>query len=412
MGPHGMLVGATGSGKSELLRSLTAALAARHDPVAGEPAAHRLQGRRRVRRTGRSCRTSPGLVTNLADDLSLVDRMQLALSGELARQARGAPAGGKPRLDRRLPGGPGPRRCRSNRCPTCVVVVDEFGELLVAKPEFLDTFLTVARLGRSLGVHLLLATQRLDEGRIRGLEPHLRYRICLRTFTAEESRAVLNTPTRSSCRRCPASATSRVDGDKARFKAATERPGAAVPGRRRLGAAATGAGAAAGQRAAAPAQPGRPVRHRRPGRAPPRLAPTTCRCWSRWQARRRRDGRARCGSEPLPPPTLGALLARARSGRRSVIGAPPGWATVPGSRSAWPTGPSGRRSSRCATGRPGQAATSGSPGAPRTGKSTLLQTLVLALAAARPEPTGASSTAWTWGAAGCSSWPACRTSGR
>jgi S-DNA-T family DNA segregation ATPase FtsK/SpoIIIE len=40
-------------------------------------------------------------------------------------------------------------------------------------------------------VHLLLASQRLDEGRIRGLDLHLSYRICLKTLTTAESRAVL-----------------------------------------------------------------------------------------------------------------------------------------------------------------------------------------------------------------------------
>ena len=52
-------------------------------------------------------------------------------------------------------------------------------------------FVAIGRLGRSLGMHLLLASQRLDEGRPRGLETHLSYRICLKTFSASESRAVL-----------------------------------------------------------------------------------------------------------------------------------------------------------------------------------------------------------------------------
>jgi S-DNA-T family DNA segregation ATPase FtsK/SpoIIIE len=48
--------------------------------------------------------------------------------------------------------------------------------------------------GRSLGVHLLLASQRLEEGRLRGLDTHLSYRIGLRTFSSSESRAVLGAP--------------------------------------------------------------------------------------------------------------------------------------------------------------------------------------------------------------------------
>ena len=51
--------------------------------------------------------------------------------------------------------------------PTLLIVVDEFSELLAAKPEFLDLLITMGRVGRSLGVHLLLAAQRLEEGRLR-----------------------------------------------------------------------------------------------------------------------------------------------------------------------------------------------------------------------------------------------------
>ena len=73
-------------------------------------------------------------------------------------------------------------------------MVDEFSELLAQRPELIDLLVTIGRIGRSLGLHLLLASQRLDEGRMRGLESHLSYRIALRTFSAAESRAVLGVP--------------------------------------------------------------------------------------------------------------------------------------------------------------------------------------------------------------------------
>src|SRR3546814_892749 len=66
--------------------------------------------------------------------------------------------------------------------------------MLTAKPEFIDLFVAIGRLGRSLGLHLLLASQRLEEGRLRGLESHLSYRVGLRTFSAAESRSVLGVP--------------------------------------------------------------------------------------------------------------------------------------------------------------------------------------------------------------------------
>src|SRR3712207_9488767 len=69
-----------------------------------------------------------------------------------------------------------------------------FSEMLAAKPEFIDLFVAIGRLGRSLGLHLLLASQRLEEGRLRGLESPLSYRLGLRTFSAPERRALLGVP--------------------------------------------------------------------------------------------------------------------------------------------------------------------------------------------------------------------------
>jgi S-DNA-T family DNA segregation ATPase FtsK/SpoIIIE len=78
--------------------------------------------------------------------------------------------------------------------PSLLIICDEFSELLTAKPDFIDMFVQIGRVGRSLGVHLLLASQRLEEGRLRGLDTHLSYRIGLRTFSAMESRVVLGAP--------------------------------------------------------------------------------------------------------------------------------------------------------------------------------------------------------------------------
>jgi S-DNA-T family DNA segregation ATPase FtsK/SpoIIIE len=191
MGPHGLVVGATGSGKSELLRSLVVGLALTHPPellgfvlvdYKGGAAFAGLAGLPHC----------AGLVTNLQDDLAMVERMRDALQGELQRRQR---------LLRRAGDLDGIRQYQARRAadpalpplPRLVVVVDEFGELLAARPDLAELFVAVGRVGRSLGVQLLLASQRLDEGRLRGLESHLSYRVCLRTFNAAESRAVLGT---------------------------------------------------------------------------------------------------------------------------------------------------------------------------------------------------------------------------
>ena len=133
------------------------------------------------------------VITNLAQELTLVDRMQDALSGEMVRRQE---------LLREAGNFASIRDYEKARAagedlapmPSLFIVVDEFSEMLSAKPEFIDLFVAIGRLGRSLGLHLLLASQRLEEGRLRGLESHLSYRVGLRTFSAGESRAVLGVP--------------------------------------------------------------------------------------------------------------------------------------------------------------------------------------------------------------------------
>jgi S-DNA-T family DNA segregation ATPase FtsK/SpoIIIE len=192
MGPHGLLIGATGSGKSELLRTLVLALAATHAPELLNLVLVDFKG-------GATFAGMSGLphvaavITNLQDDLALVDRMQEALSGEMNRRQEILRAAGNLVSVRDYD------RARQRGAdlpplPSLFIVVDEFSELLSQKPDFADLFAQIGRLGRSLGLHLLLASQRLDEGRLRGLEANLSYRICLRTFTEQESRTVLGVP--------------------------------------------------------------------------------------------------------------------------------------------------------------------------------------------------------------------------
>ncbi|GGO89189.1 ESX-4 secretion system protein EccC4 [Nocardioides phosphati] len=181
-GPHGLVIGATGSGKSELLRTLVTGLALAHPPEQVNLLLVDFKGGATFAGLAELPHTA-GLITNLAGDLALVDRMQDALAGELTRRQELLRTAGRTTA-RELDGGP----------PSLVVVVDEFTELLAARPDLAELFAAIGRVGRSLGVHLLLASQRLDEGRLRGLESHLGFRIALRTFSAAESRAVIGVP--------------------------------------------------------------------------------------------------------------------------------------------------------------------------------------------------------------------------
>ncbi|MEV0262793.1 type VII secretion protein EccCa [Streptomyces sp. NPDC050617] len=215
IGPHGLVVGATGSGKSELLRTLVTGLAMVHAPEHLAFVLVDFKGGATFAGVTELPHVS-GLITNLADDLAMVDRMYQALSGEQQRRQRMLREAGN--VDsvreyqlRQAAGGTDVNGKPLEPLPYLLIIVDEFGELLSQRPDFIDLFVQIGRVGRSLGMHLLLATQRLEEGRLRGLESHLSYRICLRTFSAAESRAVIGTSDAYTLPAIPGSAYLKVD---------------------------------------------------------------------------------------------------------------------------------------------------------------------------------------------------------
>lgn len=190
-GPHGLCIGATGSGKSEFLRTLILGLATRHSPDALNFILVDFKGGATFLGF-EAARHVAAVITNLAAEAALVERMHDALSGELHRRQELLRAAGATGI-RAYARARGTGQPQLPALPALLIVVDEFSELLHQHPDFLDTFVAIGRLGRSLGVHLLLASQRLDEGRLRGLEAHLSYRVCLKTMSAAESRIVLGT---------------------------------------------------------------------------------------------------------------------------------------------------------------------------------------------------------------------------
>ncbi|MDX3855712.1 type VII secretion protein EccCa [Streptomyces sp. AK02-01A] len=219
MGPHGLCVGATGSGKSELLRTLVLGLAVTHSSETLNFVLADFKGGATFAGMSQMPHVA-AVITNLSDDLTLVDRMGDAIRGELQRRqellrsagnyanihdyekARAAGAALEP-------------------LASLVLVIDEFSELLTAKPDFIDMFIQIGRIGRSLGVHLLLASQRLEEGKLRGLDTYLSYRIGLRTFSAAESRTALGVPDAYHLPSVPGSGYLKFGTDEmTRFKAA------------------------------------------------------------------------------------------------------------------------------------------------------------------------------------------------
>jgi len=191
MGPHGLCVGCTGSGKSELLRTVALGMMARNSPEVLNLLLIDFKGGATFLDLARAPHVS-AVITNLAEEAPLVERMRGALSGEMNRRQQLLRTAGNfvsvAAYERARRAG-----ARFTALPTLFIIVDEFSELFSQHPDLADVFVAIGRLGRSLGMHLLLASQRLDEGRLRGLDAHLSYRICLKTLSASESRTVLGT---------------------------------------------------------------------------------------------------------------------------------------------------------------------------------------------------------------------------
>ncbi|WP_405439290.1 type VII secretion protein EccCa [Streptomyces avidinii] len=192
MGPHGLCVGATGSGKSELLRTLVLALVATHPPEDLSLVLVDYKGGATFAPFADLPHVA-GVITNLENQAGLVERVHASLAGEVKRRQQVLKDAGNIADIGDYAALRAERRPDLDPLPHLFVVIDEFGELLTAKPDFIDLFLSIGRIGRSIGVHLLLSSQRIEGGKLKGLDTYLSYRLGLRTFSADESRTVLDT---------------------------------------------------------------------------------------------------------------------------------------------------------------------------------------------------------------------------
>ncbi|MBC7250258.1 MAG: zinc ribbon domain-containing protein [Anaerolineae bacterium] len=182
-GPHGLIAGTTGSGKSELLLTMVIALAIAHSPheVGFVLVDYKGGG------TFESLRDLPhtlGVVTDLEGGLA--ERALVALRSELKRREMLLSQAGVNDIHKYQALGTG------EPLPRLFVIIDEFAELASQHPDFMVELVGVAQKGRSLGVHLILATQRPGGAVNANIWANAKFRICLRVETREDSQEMLH----------------------------------------------------------------------------------------------------------------------------------------------------------------------------------------------------------------------------
>ncbi|MFN8420640.1 MAG: FtsK/SpoIIIE domain-containing protein [Anaerolineae bacterium] len=184
-GVHGMAAGTTGSGKSELLLTIITGLAIRYDPSIVNFVMVDFKGGAAFE----PFRTLPhtvDIVTNLQGTAGA--RTFVALRSELNRRSKLiADSNTKHIVHYRSKG----LHLTREPFPHLFVIIDEFAEMVKEMPEFKGHLDSIARLGRALGVHLLLATQRPSGVVSDQMRANMKFRICLRVETPEDSRELL-----------------------------------------------------------------------------------------------------------------------------------------------------------------------------------------------------------------------------
>ncbi|MFJ4827287.1 FtsK/SpoIIIE domain-containing protein [Streptomyces bacillaris] len=186
-GPHGLVAGTTGSGKSELLQTLVASLAVGNRPDAMTFVLVDYKGGSAFK----DCVSLPhtvGMVTDL--DAHLVERALTSLSAELKRREHILAAAGAKDIEDyidllvREPDRP--------PLPRLLIVIDEFASMVRELPDFVKGLVNIAQRGRSLGIHLILATQRPGGVVSPEIRANTNLRIALRVTDRSESQDVIN----------------------------------------------------------------------------------------------------------------------------------------------------------------------------------------------------------------------------
>jgi len=187
-GPHGIIAGTTGAGKSELLQSIIVGLAVTHHPHLVNFVLVDFKGGAAFKPFEKIPHTV-GMVTDLSGHLT--ERALTALKSELRRREHILSQANANKISEYQAMRIQNPEANMEPLPDLFIIIDEFAELAKEHPTFMEGLVSVVQKGRSLGVHLILATQKPTGSVNPNIWSNLKFRICLRVAALQDSRDML-----------------------------------------------------------------------------------------------------------------------------------------------------------------------------------------------------------------------------
>ena len=188
-GPHGLVAGTTGSGKSEILQSYILSMATLFHPYEVSFVIIDFKGGGMVNQF-KDLPHLIGAITNI--DGREIDRSLLSIKAELKKRQGLFAQCNVNHIDKYI------QKFKSGEVtyplPHLILIVDEFAELKAEQPEFMKELISAARIGRSLGVHLILATQKPSGVVDDQIWSNSKFKMCLKVQNKQDSNEVLKSP--------------------------------------------------------------------------------------------------------------------------------------------------------------------------------------------------------------------------
>ena len=200
-GPHGLIAGSTGSGKTEFIITFILSMAINYHPnevqfVIIDYKGGSLAGAFENRETGLRLPHLAGTITNL--DKSEMNRTLVSINSELQRRQKLFNETREKLDEGTIDIYKYQRLYREGKVEKPLshlyIISDEFAELKDQQPDFMDELISTARIGRSLGVHLILATQKPSGVVDDQIWSNSRFRVCLKVQTTDDSQEMLKRP--------------------------------------------------------------------------------------------------------------------------------------------------------------------------------------------------------------------------